>query len=58
MRACTTRHAWPKPGSAQAEDYWHSAAGHTQFKQHVKSERERCDKGEGDCQFGHTKPHR
>ncbi|MFT3695727.1 MAG: hypothetical protein QM831_21500 [Kofleriaceae bacterium] len=47
--------AWPVPGSAQAEDYWHSAAGHKQFKQHVKSQREKCDKGEGDCQYGHTK---
>ena len=52
----TDKLAWPVPGSSQAEDYWHSSAGHAQFRQHVKSQREKCDKGEGDCQYGHTKP--
>jgi hypothetical protein len=46
---------WPKPGSAQADDYWHSSEGHAQFRQHVKSSRENCAKGKGDCQWGTTK---
>jgi hypothetical protein len=46
---------WPKPGSAKAEDYWHSSAGHAQFREHVKSSRENCAKGKGDCQWGTTK---
>ena len=49
---------WPTPGSAQAEDFWHSAEGHATFKQHVKHSREDCDKGKGDCQWGGTKHHR
>jgi len=51
-------YTWPAPGSSQAEDYWHSAAGHAQFKQHVKAEQRRCDNGEGDCQYGHSPGHR
>ncbi|MEP6866064.1 MAG: hypothetical protein ABJE66_35925 [Deltaproteobacteria bacterium] len=46
---------WPKPGSAQADDYWHSSEGHAQFRQHVKSSRENCAKGKGNCQWGTTK---
>lgn len=49
-------HTWPSPGSAEAEDYWHSAEGHAQFRQNVRLQREKCDNGEGNCQYGHTKP--
>jgi hypothetical protein len=52
--ALKTTFAWPKPGSAVAQDYWHSSEGHSQLKQHVKSQKQKCDKGEGDCQYGHT----
>jgi len=49
---------WPTPGSAQAEDFWHSSEGHAAFKQHVKNSREDCDKGKGNCQWGGTKRRR
>ena len=56
--ALKTTYKWPTPGSAVAQDYWHSDEGHAQFKQHVKSQRAKCAKGEGDCQYGSTtKPH-
>jgi hypothetical protein len=55
----TTKHpyTWPKPGGAQADDYWHSAAGHKQFKGFVKSQRQKCDEGEADAcaHYGHSR---